>query len=136
MATSVEGIFAAGDVRSKHLRQVVTAASDGAIAAMSASAFIGEQIYLRASLLEPESVTAFFFSSIDQVQAKLVGEAEKIGVARKIKIAFVDAYKNGGIAKKLEVADRLPALVRLSKGQVISVTAVAASEDLRGALEN
>ena len=33
METSVEGIFAAGDVCSKHLRQVITAASDGAIAA-------------------------------------------------------------------------------------------------------
>ena len=40
MATSVEGIFAAGDVRRKHLRQVITAASDGAVAAMSASSYI------------------------------------------------------------------------------------------------
>ena len=36
MATSVPGIFAAGDVRNTPLRQVITAASDGAIAAMSA----------------------------------------------------------------------------------------------------
>ena len=42
MRTSVEGIFAAGDIRSKFLRQVITAASDGAIAAMSASAYITE----------------------------------------------------------------------------------------------
>lgn len=36
MQTSVPGIFAAGDVRSTPLRQVITAASDGAVAAMSA----------------------------------------------------------------------------------------------------
>ena len=36
MQTSIPGIFAAGDVRDTPLRQVITAASDGAIAAMSA----------------------------------------------------------------------------------------------------
>lgn len=40
MATSVPGIFAAGDVRAKPLRQVVTAASDGAVAAASARKYI------------------------------------------------------------------------------------------------
>ena len=42
METSAEGIFAAGDVRSKYLRQVITAASDGAVAAMAASSYINE----------------------------------------------------------------------------------------------
>lgn len=40
METSCEGIFAAGDVRSKSLRQVVTACSDGAIAGDSAFKYI------------------------------------------------------------------------------------------------
>ena len=40
MNTSIEGIFACGDVRQKILRQVVTAAGDGAIAAISAQHFI------------------------------------------------------------------------------------------------
>ncbi len=42
MRTSVEGIFAAGDVRVKSLRQVITAAADGAIAAISAEKYIEE----------------------------------------------------------------------------------------------
>ena len=40
MATRTPGLFAAGDIRSKRLRQVVTAVSDGAIAATSAYTFL------------------------------------------------------------------------------------------------
>ncbi len=40
MAASVDGIFAAGDVRKKNLRQIVTACGDGAIAAMSSYKYI------------------------------------------------------------------------------------------------
>lgn len=43
MKTSAPGIFAAGDVRDTALRQVVTAAGDGARAAMSAYAYIMER---------------------------------------------------------------------------------------------
>ncbi len=42
MASSVPGIFAAGDVRSSPFRQIITACSDGAIAAHAASQYIDE----------------------------------------------------------------------------------------------
>lgn len=42
MKTSVAGIFAAGDIRDKELRQVVTATGDGSIAAESAQKFLEE----------------------------------------------------------------------------------------------
>ena len=38
--TRTEGVFVAGDCRSKTIRQVVTAASDGAIAAMAACRYL------------------------------------------------------------------------------------------------
>jgi len=42
METNVPGIYAAGDTRSKMARQVITAAGDGATAAMSAERYISE----------------------------------------------------------------------------------------------
>ncbi len=42
MHTSVPGVFAAGDLRVKNLRQVITAAADGAIAAMQCAKYIEE----------------------------------------------------------------------------------------------
>ena len=40
--TNIEGVYAAGDIRVKSLRQVVTAAADGAIAAMQAEKYLAE----------------------------------------------------------------------------------------------
>ena len=40
MQTSVQGIFAAGDIRSKRTRQIATAVGDGATAAFNAGRYI------------------------------------------------------------------------------------------------
>jgi thioredoxin reductase (NADPH) len=43
METSAAGIFAAGDVRAKTLRQVITACADGALAAVNADKYLQDQ---------------------------------------------------------------------------------------------
>ena len=40
MKTNIQGVFVAGDVRQKKIRQVITACSDGAIAAEMANEYI------------------------------------------------------------------------------------------------
>ena len=40
MQTNINGVYAVGDCRSKNLRQIITASSDGAIAAMNAEKYI------------------------------------------------------------------------------------------------
>jgi thioredoxin reductase (NADPH) len=42
MRTDIPGVFAAGDIRAKALRQVVTATADGAIAATQAEKYLSE----------------------------------------------------------------------------------------------
>lgn len=43
METTVKGLFAIGDLRDKKVRQLVTAASDGAVAALSANMFVKQK---------------------------------------------------------------------------------------------
>jgi thioredoxin reductase (NADPH) len=45
MKTNIPGVYAAGDVRVKSLRQVVTATADGAIAAVQAEKYIEDKFH-------------------------------------------------------------------------------------------
>jgi thioredoxin reductase (NADPH) len=129
METSIEGVYAAGDVRDKHLRQVVTAASDGAIAAMSASSYINEQVHLNSTLMEPEKVLAFFYSSIDENQVKLSSEVEKVAREKGINVPLIDGYRNGKMVKKLAI-ENMPALVEIHSGKVQSCNQVTDKSQL------
>ena len=129
METSVEGLFAAGDIRNKGLRQVVTASADGAIAAMGASAYINEQVHLRKTLLEPEKVTALFYSSIDRDQVKMADDVSARAEKEGKKIVLIDGYRNERMSRKLHL-DTLPALVILSSGVVKDVKTVSSAEDI------
>lgn len=55
--TNLDGVFAAGDIRTKLIRQVVTAAADGAIAGIIAERYL-------AALTKPLPAKASQFSSI------------------------------------------------------------------------
>ena len=134
METSVEGIFAAGDVRSKYLRQVITAASDGAVAAMAASSYINEQLHLRSTLLEPGEVRAFFYSSIDEAQVKMSNAVESVAKAKGVKVAMIDGYKNARMTEKLGLSDKLPAIAEIRKGVVGKVTTLKNEADIDSAL--
>ncbi|NLD05404.1 MAG: thioredoxin-disulfide reductase [Synergistaceae bacterium] len=118
METSVEGIFAAGDIREKYLRQVVTAAGDGAVASMAAYSYITEQLHLRSVLIDPEHVFALLTSSIDQDQINLQVATEKYAKESGVKIALIDGYRNAKMVEKLEIKE-LPALIELKKGEIV-----------------
>ncbi|MCL2458678.1 MAG: thioredoxin-disulfide reductase [Desulfobulbus sp.] len=44
MTTSIPGVFAAGDIRSKRSRQIINAAGEGAVAELSAERYLGSQV--------------------------------------------------------------------------------------------
>ncbi|NLK18327.1 MAG: thioredoxin-disulfide reductase [Synergistaceae bacterium] len=129
METSVEGLFAAGDVRDKDLRQVVTAASDGAIAAMAASAYINEQVHLRSVLLEPDHVIALFYSSIEREQVALSDVVDGAARAAGKKVALVDGYRNARMVEKLKIPS-LPAMVELNSGKTARIKPLTSVADV------
>jgi thioredoxin reductase (NADPH) len=43
MTTTISGVFAAGDIRSKKSRQIINAAGEGAVAELSAERYLGNQ---------------------------------------------------------------------------------------------
>ena len=51
MNTNIKGVFAAGDIRVKSVRQVITAAADGAIAAVQAGRYIEDNDYSFTNIL-------------------------------------------------------------------------------------
>jgi thioredoxin reductase (NADPH) len=130
METSVEGVFAAGDVRDTFLRQVVTASGDGASAAMAAYAYISQQLHLQSLLLEPIKVFALFTSSIDQDQIKLAAEAEKLKDQVGVPLALIDGYMNARMTEKLGLSE-LPAMVELNSGRVVRCSVVRDAENIK-----
>lgn len=126
LETSVEGIFAAGDVRDKFLRQVVTAAGDGATAAMAAYSYVSEQLHLQKVLFEPEKVVSFFYSSIEPEQIKLATDIEK---TYHRKVILVDGYKNKRMCEKLGI-DELPKAVVLNKGTLVRSKKILGVQDI------
>ena len=116
METSVEGVFAAGDVREKFLRQVVTAAGDGATAAMAAYEYISSQLYLKSTLFGPERAVALFISSIDSDHLALAKEAEDWAKSGGDRIITIDGHRNIRIRNKLGVQE-LPAIIEMRNGK-------------------
>jgi thioredoxin reductase (NADPH) len=129
METSVEGVFAAGDVRDKFLRQVVTAAGDGATAGMAAYEYLSNQYYLKSTLLDPERVTAFFMSSIDSGHLAISSQVDSMEKSGGEKIVTIDAHRNLRIREKLDIKD-LPVVVELSRGIKVREAVVKTFDDI------
>ncbi|MDR3164543.1 MAG: thioredoxin-disulfide reductase [Synergistaceae bacterium] len=133
METSVDGVFAAGDVRDKYLRQVATAVGDGATAAMAAYEYLSNEYYLQTALFEPERVTAFFMSSIDPAHLALDREISASAASSGKKVITIDGHINLRLREKLGVTS-LPAMVELSRGKKVSAITVNSIDDAKGFL--
>ncbi|MDR0654653.1 MAG: thioredoxin-disulfide reductase [Synergistaceae bacterium] len=130
METSIDGVFAAGDVREKYLRQVATAAGDGATAAMAAYEYLSNEHYLQTALFEPERVAAFFMSSIDPAHLALDREISGLAASSGKKVITIDGHTNLRLREKLGIKS-LPALIELSRGKKVRAITVNSADDAK-----
>lgn len=121
METSCDGVFAAGDARVKGLRQIVTAANDGAIAAVTAERYIEEENSFKQEVMESNTpVLMAFWNPIVPDCLSLISKLEKLPdiVQKKIKLVKVDVSRKKRLAQKYDVKE-IPALVLINQNKIL-----------------
>lgn len=115
--TNLAGIFAAGDVCHKFLRQVVTAAADGAVAAVAASHYLEQEAFWQQHVLSSTRKNmVLFWSPIQSESVRLLTHLEQTLTQHpQWRLVPIDSYKNQHLAHRYGI-DKLPTLVCLEQG--------------------
>lgn len=121
METNVEGVYAVGDARVKYLRQVVTAAADGAIAAVAAEKYLAEMESFREQVLEAKTpvLLAFWAPQVEKSIAAIgVLEAVVEKSNGKVALSKLDTYRNSKTSATYKVTN-IPTVLLFNKGEVV-----------------
>lgn len=121
METNIEGVYAVGDNRAKYLRQVVSAAGDGATAAVAAERYIEELNDFKANVLESEKkVLLLFFNAQVNDSLKFGTLLEEVNneQGNPYKIVKIDLATKKTLAAKFKV-EKAPTVVVLDTGEVV-----------------
>lgn len=120
METNIDGVFSAGDVNAKWLKQVATAVGDGAIAGYAAERYISEQNTFYNQILNinvPNIVYVFDASSAECRELLPIMEELEQRAEGKYKVTKVDVYKSTGIASRLG-SSACPSIVTIKDKKV------------------
>jgi thioredoxin reductase (NADPH) len=123
METNLRGVYAAGDIRDKWLKQIATAVGDGAIAACAAEKFIQEEENFHELIVNQEKpVAVFVYNAVDKQSQECLFQLKSVEETHKERYVFVkvDVYKSLGMAERLGI-QKYPSLVVVNHGEVVSV---------------
>ncbi|WP_425805008.1 FAD-dependent oxidoreductase [Desulfitobacterium sp. Sab5] len=118
METNLSGVYAVGDNRVKYLRQVVSAAGDGAVAAVAAERYIEELESFQNNIMNSDKkVLLVFFNASNTESLEFSALMEELCQehSQEYKLVKVDMATKKNLAEKYEVTNA-PAVVMLEKG--------------------
>lgn len=123
METNLPGVYAAGDVRDKYLRQVCTGVADGAVAATAAERYITELENFRTEVIESEKpVLLALWDPTRQTGLAALSAVSEENAAKgqPCKVVEIDVTRRPGIAARygISLSDETPAAVLLLEGGV------------------
>lgn len=122
METSVSGVYAAGDARMKYLRQVVTAAADGAVAAVAAERYLAEEEFFKKQVSDfAGTVMAVFWSPQNESSITAVTSLEEIAqeLGDQVKLVKIDASRSEIALKRYQITT-IPTVLFFKNGEVVT----------------
>ncbi len=131
METNVPGVFAAGDVRDKFLKQVATAVGDGAIAGYAAEKYIAESEVFENQIMDASMPgVVYIWNAVETASRDLLPtiEAFEHEHAGAVKVTKVDIYKSTGIATRLGI-NTAPAVAFIKDGKLNKVITEGISKE-------
>ncbi|NLB51336.1 MAG: thioredoxin-disulfide reductase [Syntrophomonadaceae bacterium] len=138
MATNVEGVFAAGDIRDKYLRQVVTAASDGSIAAVAAERYIHDrELWDREVLKAEKPVVVVYYNPTDMEGTEKAGLVDRFIEENpdRFSLVKVDATRNELVKTRYQIKEEeLPLVQLFVNGEVTAAINQINIENLKALL--
>ena len=119
METKIPGVFCAGDVREKFLKQVATAVGDGAIAGYAVEKYIAESEMFANQIMGEKPRLVYVYN------AATASDREKLGMLEQYEqchcdLQFIkaDVYKSNGIAQRLNVGET-PCVTYIRDNQIV-----------------
>lgn len=125
METGIPGVFAAGDVREKELKQVSTAVGDGATAGVMAEKYIAESEMFEKQIMQKEKVGLIYvYSAIDAPSRELLPMMQEIEEEfdGKIKLNVIDLYKGRKLCDRLQCDVDPMTIFYTNQGEVVEMS--------------
>ncbi|MDX1357426.1 MAG: FAD-dependent oxidoreductase [Clostridia bacterium] len=121
METSVPGVFAAGDVREKFLRQVATCVGDAATAGVMVEKYIAETEIFENVIMKGNGI-AYIYDASKADHRDFLSEIEELEHEYGEYVCHrVDTYKSKGLAQRMCESGSCPTVVVIKNGHVVKV---------------